>query len=143
MLYYNTLLLHKIEKIKIAGSIREMSSEMGDNHNNFDLFRLENGNGKLVNAPKSQKIEHAPVHTIRVITRPAWNAPRTDRASASSRLCLGFVSALPQLRLIYASITPWLRSPANIIARRVILAIVATVKWLIKLFFCVSNFFSC
>ena len=34
------LLLHKIEKIKMAGSIREMSSEMGDNHGNFDLFRL-------------------------------------------------------------------------------------------------------
>ena len=30
--------LHKIEKIKIAESIREMSSEMGDNHGNFDLF---------------------------------------------------------------------------------------------------------
>ena len=24
----------------MAGSIREMSSEMGDNHVNFDLFRL-------------------------------------------------------------------------------------------------------
>ena len=24
----------------MAGSIREMSSEMGDNHGNFDLFRL-------------------------------------------------------------------------------------------------------
>ena len=39
--YYNTLLLHMIEKIKMAGSIREMSSEMGDNHGNFDLFRLD------------------------------------------------------------------------------------------------------
>ena len=43
MLYYNTLLLHKIENIKMAGSIREMSSEMGDNHGNFDLFRLDSG----------------------------------------------------------------------------------------------------
>ena len=25
----------------MAGSIREMSSEMGDNHGNFDLFRLD------------------------------------------------------------------------------------------------------
>ena len=25
----------------MAGSIREMSSEMGDNHSNFDLFRLD------------------------------------------------------------------------------------------------------
>ena len=41
--YYNTilLLLHKIEKIKMTGSIREMSSQMGDNHGNFDLFRLD------------------------------------------------------------------------------------------------------
>ena len=33
--------LHKIEKIKMAESIREISSEMGDNHHNhgnFDLF---------------------------------------------------------------------------------------------------------
>ena len=25
----------------MSGSIREMSSEMGDNHGNFDLFRLD------------------------------------------------------------------------------------------------------
>ena len=25
----------------MAGSIREMSSEMGDNHGNFDLFKLD------------------------------------------------------------------------------------------------------
>ena len=25
----------------MAGSIREMSSEMGDNHGNFDLFELD------------------------------------------------------------------------------------------------------
>ena len=25
----------------MAGSIRKMSSEMGDNHGNFDLFRLD------------------------------------------------------------------------------------------------------
>ena len=30
--------LHKIEKIKMAESVREMSSEMGDNHGNFDLL---------------------------------------------------------------------------------------------------------
>ena len=39
--YYNTLLLHKIEKMKMAESIREISSEMGDNHGNFDLFSLD------------------------------------------------------------------------------------------------------
>ena len=41
MLYYNTLLLHKIEKNKMAGTIREMSSEMGENQGNFNLFRLD------------------------------------------------------------------------------------------------------
>ena len=38
----------------MAGSIREISSEMGDNHGNFDLFRLDSS---------------VPMHTIRVITR--------------------------------------------------------------------------
>ena len=42
------------------------------------------------------------MHTIRVITRLAQNACRTDSASASSRLYLIFVSALLQLRLDYA-----------------------------------------
>ena len=42
------------------------------------------------------------MHTIRVITRIAYNTRRTDRASASSRLCLSYVSATPQLRLDYA-----------------------------------------
>ena len=28
-------------KIKMAGSIRATSTEMGDNHGNFDLFRLD------------------------------------------------------------------------------------------------------
>ena len=37
----NTLLLHKIEKIKMARSIREISSEIEENHGNFDLFRLD------------------------------------------------------------------------------------------------------
>ena len=30
-----------IEKMKMAGNIREMSSEMGDNHGNFEIFRLD------------------------------------------------------------------------------------------------------
>ena len=41
------------------------------------------------------------------------NARRTNRASASSRLCLSYVSA-----------TPWLRSPASIVARHAITLIV-------------------
>ena len=32
MLYYNTLLLHKIDKIKMAGTSRELSSVMEENH---------------------------------------------------------------------------------------------------------------
>ena len=36
------------------------------------------------------------------------------------RLRLGFVLAMPRLRIGYASNTPWLRSSANIVARRVI-----------------------
>ena len=49
-----------------------MSSEMGDNHGNFDLFRLVRVYAqKLVYAPKSRKIEYMPMHTIRVITRLA------------------------------------------------------------------------
>ena len=80
----------------MAESIREMSSEMGDNHRNFDLFndqdvfegvifyyrrfdwkilRILNWvrvyAEKLVNAPKSHKIVYVPMHTIRVITRLA------------------------------------------------------------------------
>ena len=56
----------------MAGSIREMPSEMGDNHGNFDLLRLDwSVRKKLVYAPKSHKIEYVPMHTIRVITRLA------------------------------------------------------------------------
>ena len=56
----------------MAGSISEMSSEMGDNHGNFDLFRLDSSvRRKNRNALKSHKIEYAPMHTIRVITRLA------------------------------------------------------------------------
>ena len=36
MLYYNTLPLHKINKIKIAGSSRELSSVMEENHYRLD-----------------------------------------------------------------------------------------------------------
>ena len=36
MLYYNTLLLHKIEKIKMAGTSREISSVMTSAANNYN-----------------------------------------------------------------------------------------------------------
>ena len=35
------LRMRLLQYAKMAGSIREMSSEMGDNHGNFDLFRLD------------------------------------------------------------------------------------------------------
>ena len=41
MLYYNTLLLHKIDKIKMAGTSHETSSAMDENNDNFDLFKDE------------------------------------------------------------------------------------------------------
>ena len=43
------------------------------------------------------------------------NARRTDRASASSRLCLGFASATFQLHLDYASPTPRLRLGSDLL----------------------------
>ena len=83
----------------MAEGIREMSSEMGDNHHNHGNFGLFNDQDvfegvifyyrrfdwkirrilnwirvyaeKLVNPPKSHKIVYAPMHTIRVITRLA------------------------------------------------------------------------
>ena len=36
MLYYNKLLLHKIDKIKMAGTSRELSSVMKENGNRLD-----------------------------------------------------------------------------------------------------------
>ena len=36
MLYYNTLLLHKIDKIKIAGTSRKISSVMTSAANNYN-----------------------------------------------------------------------------------------------------------
>ena len=79
------------------------------------------------------------MHTIRDIARLATMlagviAPRIRLgfASATSRLCLSYVSALPQLRLGFASATSRLRldyalvsrSPANIVARHAITLIV-------------------
>ena len=56
----------------MAGSIREMLSEMGDNRGSFDLFRLDSSvRIKTRICAKSHKIEYVPMHTIRVITRLA------------------------------------------------------------------------
>ena len=35
MLYYNTIQLHKIEKIKMAGTGREILSAMDENHDEY------------------------------------------------------------------------------------------------------------
>ena len=35
MLYYNMLLLHKIQKIKMAGTSREISSAIDENHDEY------------------------------------------------------------------------------------------------------------
>ena len=56
---------------------------------------------RRVCAPVAHKIEYVPMHTIREITRLATMLARL----IASRLCLGFVSALPQLRLGFASAT--------------------------------------
>ena len=40
-MHMHETLLHKIEKFKMAESISEVSSEMGENHNNFDLFNKQ------------------------------------------------------------------------------------------------------
>ena len=67
------------------------------------------------------------MHAIREIMRLATMlagliAPRLRLGivSALSRLRLGFASATSRLRLDYASPTPWLLSPASIVARRAI-----------------------
>ena len=73
----------------MAGTSRDISSVMTSAANNYNT-RHNSGNYE---------------------TRDS--ARRTDRASASSRLCL-----------IYISTTPWLRSPASIVARHAITLIV-------------------
>ena len=59
---------------------------------------------KLVNAPKSHKIEYAPMHTIRAITRLAQNARRVigyvvDRCPRRQFQTL--ISQIMQINLIF------------------------------------------
>ena len=56
------------------------------------------------------------MHTIREITSLATMLA----GLIAPQLRLGFVSASSHLRLTYASTTPWLRSPASIVARHAI-----------------------
>ena len=102
MLYYNKLLLHKIDKIKMAGTSREISSVMTSAANNYNTsldssvrittrIRTEVTLNRIrANAHNSGNHE----------TRD--NARRTDRASDSSRLCLRYVSTTHRLYLDYA-----------------------------------------
>ena len=106
MLYYNTLLLHKIGKIKMAGTSREISSVMTSAANNYNTtFRLDSSV-----CIKTRIRTEVTLNRIRTNVHNSGNyeirdnARRTDRASASSRL-----------RLDCASPTPWLRSPASIV----------------------------
>ena len=64
-----------------------MSSEMGDNHGNFDLFRLDS----------SVRIK------TRIYAEVTWNRTCANAHNSGN----------------YET-TPWLRSPASIVARRVI-----------------------
>ena len=66
--YYNTLLLHKIDKMKMAGTSRKIPSVMISAANNYNT-RLDSS--VRVYAPKSHKIEYVPMHTNRLITRLA------------------------------------------------------------------------
>ena len=44
----------------MAGSIREMSSDTGDYHGNFDLFRLDSSQRIKTRICESHKIEYLP-----------------------------------------------------------------------------------
>ena len=64
MLYYNKHLqnkqLHKIDKIKMAGTSREISSVMTSAANNYNT-RLDSAvTEKRVSAPEAHKIEYVP-----------------------------------------------------------------------------------
>ena len=87
---------HKIEKIKMTGSRVEMASEMGDNHGNFDLFRLDS----------SVRIKTRICAEV-TKNRICANAHNSDDYETRFKCSqdwsrLGFVSALPHLRLDYA-----------------------------------------
>ena len=100
MLYYNTLLLHKIDKIKMTGTSREISSLMTSAASNYNT-RLDSSvriKTRIQYAPKSHKIEYVPMHTIQEIARLAT--------------------------MLAGLIAPRLRFPASIVARRAITLIV-------------------
>ena len=85
-------LLHKIDKIKMAGTSRDISSAMTSAANNYNT-RLDSSVRIKTRirsyAPKSHKIEYVPMHTIREITRLATMLARL----IAPRIRLGFVSA--------------------------------------------------
>ena len=95
MLYYIKLLIHKIDKIKMAGTSHEISRVKTSAANNYNTRLDSSVRIKLVSAPKSHEIEYVLMHTIREITRLATMLA----GLVAPRLCLGFVSATSRLRL--------------------------------------------
>ena len=73
--------LHKIEKIKMAESIRGMSSEMGDNHGNFDLFNDQDVFEGVIFYYRrfDWKILHI-LNWIRVYAEKLANAPKSHNS---------------------------------------------------------------
>ena len=83
MLYYNKLILHKIEKIKVAGTSREISSVMTSAANNYNT-RLDSSvriKTRIRTEVTSNRIRANAHNSGNYETRD--NARRTDRASAS------------------------------------------------------------
>ena len=99
MLYYNTLLLHEIDKIKMSGISCEISSVMTSAANNYNT-RLDSSvriKTRIRTEVTLNRIRANAHNSGNYETRD--NARRTDRASASSRLWLSYVSATSQLRI--------------------------------------------
>ena len=93
----------------MAGTSRDIPSVMTSAANNYNTRLDSSVRIKTRIAPKSHKIEYVPMHTIREITRLAT----MFAGLIATRLCLSYVST-----------TPWLRSPASIVARHAITLIV-------------------
>ena len=118
----------KIElRVRLLPYSRAQSSSSYPSFSSYSVSTLltkpctfEHATTTLVYAPKSHKIEYVPMHTIRDITRLAT----MFAGLIAPRLRLGFASATSRLCFTYDSTTPWLWSPASIVARHAITLIV-------------------
>ena len=90
MLYYNMLLLHKIEKIKMAGTSHEISSAMDENHDEYQI-RFE-----CTHKNSYPHRSHVKQNTCQC-TQSGHYETRLKCSKDWSRL--GFVSPRPRLRL--------------------------------------------